>query len=115
MLGLLLIYFVGKKFYDLADNYNRSKWGFAILGILSYYVGLLAGAFCLGLALALAFDMMALDSTEELLVSLISIPIGILTCWGFYKLLESNWRKTSRQGFDQILDAGFTKDNERRL
>lgn len=115
MLGLLLIYFVGKKFYDLADNHDRSKWGYAILGILSYYVGLLVGAFGLGLALALVFDTVEFDSTEELLVSLISIPIGILTCWGFYKLLESNWKKASQPGFDQILDAGLTKDNERRL
>jgi hypothetical protein len=35
MLGLILIYFVGKAFYDLAGLHGKSQWGFAILGIVS--------------------------------------------------------------------------------
>ena len=37
MLGLLLIYWIGKKYYELATEHNRSPWGYAILGVFVYY------------------------------------------------------------------------------
>ncbi len=35
MIELVLIFFVGKAFYDLAGRHKKHQWGFAILG--SYY------------------------------------------------------------------------------
>lgn len=105
MLGLLLIYFVGKKFYDLADTYNRSKWGFAILGILSYYGGIFFG----GVVIAILYEINmegAIDNLSDTVLGLMGLPIGILACWGFYKILESNWKQnTGPRGYEQILDA----------
>ena len=34
MLGLVLLYWIGKYFYKLAEEYDKSKWGFAILGLV---------------------------------------------------------------------------------
>ena len=34
MLGLLLIYFIGKYFYDLAAEFEKNKWLYAILGVV---------------------------------------------------------------------------------
>jgi hypothetical protein len=46
MLGLVFIYFIGRYYYKLAENHNRSKWGFAVLGVATYYGGTFAaGAF----------------------------------------------------------------------
>ena len=39
MLGLILIYFIGKRFQDLAKTYDNHKWGFAIAGVATYYIG----------------------------------------------------------------------------
>ena len=49
MLGILLIYFIGKSFYTLAETHNRSRWTFAIIGIVTYYASLFLGAIILGL------------------------------------------------------------------
>ncbi|TDN87659.1 hypothetical protein DET49_111107 [Salegentibacter sp. 24] len=37
MLGLLLLYWIGKYHYRLAGEYDKSQWGFTILGIVAYY------------------------------------------------------------------------------
>lgn len=46
IIGIFLIYFLGKAFYSLAQREGKSKsmqWLFAVLGILSYYVGTFIG------------------------------------------------------------------------
>ena len=90
MLGLILIYFVGKAFYDLADKYNKSKWLYAILGVSSYYGGLLLTAFGIGLFLGIFFPEV-LESANEMLLSLSSIPFGVLICYLFYYFLKKSW------------------------
>jgi hypothetical protein len=107
MLGLLLIYFVGKVFYNLAEEYNRHLWGFAIAGVVSYYVG----TFLFSIAMVLYYDYYSsegFDSLDELSLNLMAIPFGLLTCWFFYKLLERNWSKTLIHEDDRnILDENF--------
>ena len=34
MLGIVLWYFIGKSFADLADDYGKSRWGYGILGVV---------------------------------------------------------------------------------
>ncbi len=43
MLGLFLLYFIGKIFYQLAEAHNKNKWVFAILGVIAYYAGTFLG------------------------------------------------------------------------
>ena len=43
MLGFLLIYFIWKYYSELAVEHNKSKWGYALLGIATYYIGTFIG------------------------------------------------------------------------
>ena len=45
MLGFILLYWIGKYFYKLAEKYQKSEWGYALLGIGSYYGGILLAGF----------------------------------------------------------------------
>ncbi|GGZ63472.1 hypothetical protein [Mesonia mobilis] len=67
MIGIVFIYFVGKKFYTLAEEKNKKKWPYAILGVLSYYFGLVTGGILLGILLEI-FMPGTIDSTIWLLV-----------------------------------------------
>lgn len=39
MLGILLLFFIGKYFYKLAEKFKKSQWGYTILGVVTYYGG----------------------------------------------------------------------------
>ncbi|MDG3583542.1 hypothetical protein [Galbibacter pacificus] len=100
MLGLLLIFFIGRYFYQLADDYNKNKWGFAILGIVIYY----AGTFVAGIFIGLFYPT-ALETMDSLALNLIALPVGIIFCGVLYYILERNWEKKSKidpTSIDQI-------------
>lgn len=105
MLGILLIYFIGKRFYDLSIEHNQSKWLFAILSIVIYY----AAGFVFGIIIAFldiyVFDW-GIDWENTVGANLLSIPIGLLAVWGFYVFLESKWEKSVFIVKDEIEDIG---------
>lgn len=103
MLGLLLIYFLGKKFYDLAFDNKRKPWAYAILGIVTYYGSLLLFGFVLGIILALTGNISFIEG-HDLLFSLMSIPIGLLSAYILYKVLEKNWKKSPVNHQSELLD-----------
>lgn len=49
MIGILLIYFIWKRFTELAEKYNNKKWVYGLVGVIAYYVG----TFLLGLIVAI--------------------------------------------------------------
>ncbi|MEZ4829954.1 MAG: hypothetical protein R3C61_27280 [Bacteroidia bacterium] len=104
MLGLILIYFIGKYFYELADDHNKSKWGFAILGVVSYYAGTIIGGSVIGIIYGLTGNMP--DDTDTFLLGLLAIPVGLLTCVGLYFLLKKMWSKEEIQKEDLIDQIG---------
>ena len=67
MLGLLLLYWVGKYFYKLAEEHDKSKWGFAILGVVSYYAGIVVFGFITGIVMELTAPGY-IDTIHETLV-----------------------------------------------
>lgn len=75
MLGLLLIYFIGKRFYDLSEEYNQNKWLYAILSVLVYY----AGTFIVGIVLVvlIEFGLVDIDLENSFIISLITLPFGL--------------------------------------
>jgi hypothetical protein len=88
MISLLFLYFIGKAFYTLADNFNKNKWLFAILGAIYVYNGT--------------------NEAEELSgfsLSLFCLPLGILTCWIFYIVLKSQWKKADIVDKSNALDS----------
>ncbi|GAB5400405.1 MAG: hypothetical protein Aureis2KO_19900 [Aureisphaera sp.] len=105
MLGLVLIYFIGKNFYTLAEKHNRSKWGFAVLGVVSYY----AGAFIFGILLGIYIELwgsMSIDDYSDLALGFMAMPFGILTCIGLYQILKRIWKKETKVDEDLIDDIG---------
>lgn len=108
MLGLLLIYFIGKTFYTLAGNYDKNQWAFAILGVITYYTGTFIGGICIGLY----YEVYLSTPFEELgnfKLGLITLPIGLLFCWGLYIVLKKKWSKKTIEGDNGMLDNEFLK------
>lgn len=108
MLGLFLIYFIGKKFYDLAAKYNKHQWGFAIAGVASYY----AGTFIAGILIAIYLELWGSTSIEDmndLTLNFMALPFGVLACFGLYKLLERSWERKPTQSDSDILDEQLPK------
>ena len=111
MLGILLIYFIGKSFYSLADEYNRSKWGFTILGIAVYY----GSTALLGVILALLANegIISIDFDDTVLLTFIALPVGLLSWIGLYQLLKFNWSKNPKgTSISDVLDEGIFEDKE---
>lgn len=103
MLGLILLYFIGKYFFDLAKEYNKNKWLFAFVGIATYY----GATFIFGLLIAFYAILSGNDSilqTNDILLSLMALPFGLLAIWGLYSLLKNNWKKSPSSNDIGILD-----------
>jgi len=103
MLGILLIYWLGKYFYQLAEKYDQNKWLYTILGIVVYYVsqlifGLILGIFNELFGWGINFDNFA--------INLLGIPIGLLVSYLFYLLLEKVWKRDVFIIKDSIHDIG---------
>lgn len=95
---------VGKKFYELAHEYDKNRWLFGVLGVVSYYAGFLVGSFILGIVLEITWPGYV-ETADERVLALMSVPFGVLGCWGTYKLLERSWSRSSEQVNSQTLDG----------
>ena len=113
MIGILLIYFVGKAFYDLAGTYRKNQWLFAILGVASYYVGTFGAGITIGILMGMGY-LDSLEGTNELVLGLIALPFGVLLCWGFYKFLENRFKNETPDYDDNKTLDGDGLDNNRR-
>ncbi len=109
MLGLILLYWIGKYFYKLAEEYDKSKWGFAILGIVVYY----AGTFAFGITFGIIAEITnpgLIEGFNETLLGLIALPFGILSCYLLYKYLEKTWEKNKPNPNKLIDEIGKSSD-----
>ncbi len=109
MLGLLLLYWIGKNYYNLAEEYNKSQWGFAILGIVVYYGGILVAGFITGIILEIISPGF-LDSVHEMLFGLLMLPFGLLSCYLLYKHLEKTWGKEKPNLNELINEIGKVEE-----
>lgn len=108
MIGLILLYFVGKAFYDLAGRHNKSQWGFAILGVVSYYAGLFLGGFLLAIVAELGY--WSIEELSDTAIGFMALPLGVLTCWGTYMLLKNTWTKAAQKvNSEDVLDGDLLK------
>lgn len=105
MLGLILIFFVGKYFYDLAGRYDKSEWGYAILGVASYY----AGTFIIGIIIGILGEFAIINDIEQipsLVLTILAIPAGALTSFLTYRYLENRWdRPQDSEANSELLDS----------
>lgn len=96
MIGILLIYFIGRYYYYLAEDHQKSRWGFAILGVITYYVGSFIAGFVIGVLVEL-FGSYSVDEISDFVWNLIALPFGLLACYGLFQLLKRNWEKKQNQ------------------
>jgi thiamine transporter ThiT len=108
MLGIILIYFIWKYYSELAVEHNKSKWGFALLGIASYYFGTFMGGLTFGI-IDLLIGSNYVESSN-IVLNLIVLPFGLLFVCGLYKLLENKW-KTQKFPEGGSLDDDLLKSN----
>lgn len=102
MLGILLIYFIGKKFYELSDQNQRNKWLFAILGVVFYYIGTFFG----GLFLAIIDELflLGIDWDSNLSLGILALPFGLLASYLFYIILKKSWKSKS-EDVDKLIES----------
>jgi hypothetical protein len=92
MLGIFLIYFIWKRFAELAEKYDNKKWVYGLFGVITYYVG----TFLLGIFIAvldLIFNWDIDWEAENLGLSLLAFPFGLGACYLLYYLLKRKWEK----------------------
>ena len=105
MLGLLLLYFIGKRFYDLSVDYKQNKWLYATLSIVVYYAGGLFFVLLIAFLDAYIFEW-GFDWESSYGMNLLVIPFGLIVVWVFYMLLENRWKKNIVVIKDEIQDIG---------
>ena len=113
MIGILLIYFIGKRFYDLAEEFSQNKWLYAILSIVVYYAAGVLFIVILGI-MSLIFEW-NLDLENNFGYNLLVIPFGLIADWAFYMILESRWKKkmllVNNKLKDEIEDIGKSAED----
>ena len=106
MISILIIYFIGKYFYQLALKYSQSKCLYAILGILCYYIGsIVFGGLIVGLFIEFFTDSY-LENYSDRALGYMLMPFGIGSCVLFHYLLERKWKKSVVVVKDEINDIG---------
>lgn len=101
MLGLVLLYWIGKYFYRLAEDYDRNKWGFAIIGVVVYYL-----VSVIFIAIILLIFPNFTESSNDLIMSLVALPFSLSACYLFYYLLEKSWENSKKIEKDEIDNIG---------
>ncbi len=109
MLGLILLYFIGKSFYDLGVKHEQNAWVWGVLGIVFYYFG----AFLVGVAIALAYEFAEWGTIDELSdreLGLLAMPFGLLSAFLGYRFLDRHYSNKKDFSDSDILDQGFEED-----
>lgn len=112
MLLLITLYFIGKTFYQLAHEYDKGRWQYAIAGIVVFYLGQFLGGMLIGFA-AIYFGYQ-IEEINELALGLIALPFGGLAVWLLYRTLKKRWSGisslTDKDAYnEQIIDDDLTQ------
>ena len=109
MLGILFIYFIWKRFAELAVEFGQKKWLYGVIGVISYYLGSLIGGVVVGIA-AYFFEL-NVDWENKMSMSIIAIPFGFGSCYIVYTFLNKKWEKDV-VAIESIDDIGNTTSDE---
>ncbi|MFC4477899.1 hypothetical protein [Flavobacterium chungangensis] len=108
MLSILLIYWIWKPFANLAIEYDKNKWMYFLLGLLSYFFFALLFCFLyIGLFGFLnGFDAIDQIEFENIGLNLLCFALGALGCYGVYEFLKRKLQKqrdlSVKEGIENI-------------
>lgn len=111
---MLLLYFVWKYYKELAEKYNKdSYWPYVIGGAVIYYAGTFVGGIIIGV-IALYGDI-NLEETDDRLIGLMALPVGILFSFLLYKYFEKKWKSDYVNPELALEEIGSDEDEEQPL
>lgn len=105
MLGLALLFYIGKYFYNLAALNEKSKWGYAILGVVTYYAGTFLFGIILEIITQFGFDS-SVDTMNSYMLAFVALPAGIGFAALVYNLLKKQWEKNNKVNLEMITQLG---------
>jgi hypothetical protein len=103
MLGLLLLYWIGKWHYTLAEKHNKSKWLFGVLGALTYIIFYLGSSFLIGIIAALSGADWIFE-LPDIALGFIGLPFGLIATWALRAILKRQWENTLEAPEGELLD-----------
>lgn len=106
MLEIVAVVLIGRYFYKLAEEYDKSKWLFPLIGIVTFYGTYLVVGFFYGIYLYSTDPYITESDINPFMVVLLGLPIGIGAVVLLYKLLESNWKKNTKKQSPNIDEIG---------
>ncbi len=104
-LGYVFLFYVGFYFYRLAENHNKNKWLFAIIGISTYFFGVIV--YPLYLRFFNSEDIEGFDISS---ISLKSFLVGFLFIFLLFQILNLVWNRKKKINKKEIDKIGKTKD-----
>lgn len=110
MIGLLLLYFIVKPFYSLAQLHDKNKWLFSGLALLIFYAATTLGGALLAVAVAFlgtAEMLEKMTTANENVLGLICLPFGLLAIWAAHTLLKKRLENKQNTENPHILDENL--------
>ncbi len=104
-----MLYWIGKFYYQLAQVHSKSKWGFAVLGLVTYY-GSMVVAVLIFVLVCLLFGIEFDFERNETVLGYAAIPFGLLGTYGVYKFLEKKWKKEYVNPLAEIDSIGASNE-----
>ncbi|MFZ0597774.1 MAG: hypothetical protein WAM46_12410 [Flavobacterium sp.] len=114
MFGFIFIYWIWKAFSDLAIQFNKNKWKYFFIGLVSYYGMTFISGFIYAITLGFinGFDSLADGDYDDAGLNLIFALFGGLGCYGVYKFLESRgFKQRDLASKDGIESIGVIQEN----
>lgn len=103
MIGIITLYFIGRYFYNIAEENNKNNWVFAILGVAIYFIGLVIGQMII-FAWYEIYSEYGIEDANETIVAIASIPIGLLFTFLLSKYLKKSWQQKTEIKHVDLLD-----------
>ena len=87
-LGYILLFYIGFYFYRLAENHNKNKWLYGLLGVVLFFISLFVSVL-----LERFFRGDEINEFDIAIISVKSIFIGTLVVFIVFQILDSLWER----------------------
>ncbi len=86
--GYILLFYIGFYFYRLAENHNKNKWLFCILGLVTYLLGTIVYPLFLRF-----FNSEEIEDLDLASISLKSFLVGLVSVFILFQTLSFIWSR----------------------